>query len=56
MLVAFNRGLAAVVAELIESYENQGVPHNEAVALAAAWQASYLRLVHEQANQGPHQA
>lgn len=51
-LIAFNRALAVVIAELVESLENQGLERQEAVALAATWSSTYLRLVHEQHNEG----
>lgn len=55
-LVAFNRALAAIQAEYVDSLILQGFARPEAVAIAGAWTATYLRLVHEQAHTGPDPA
>lgn len=55
-VVAFNRALACVVAEYRDSLIVQGFDRSEAVAMAAAWTATYMRLCHEQAHPRPDQA
>ncbi len=45
-IVAFNKALAAIVAEYVDSLVLQGLARQEAVAVAAVWQGTYLGLLH----------